>query len=72
MQNKIELTYNNLLELITNLSLIEKEEVKFILERNITEEKRNKVYKNYVKGKKEYREGKLNFSDDLNQLMELL
>ncbi len=68
----MELTFNNILELINNLSLTEKEEVKFIIERNIVEEKRNCIYKNYITAKKEFKKNKLIFSKDINKLKGLI
>ena len=68
----MELTFNNILELINNLSLTEKEEVKFIIERNIVEEKRNRIYDNYITAKKEFKKNKLFFSKDINKLKGLI
>jgi hypothetical protein len=70
--NKMELTFNNILQLINNLSLIEKEEIKFIIEKNIVEEKRNYIYKNYITAKKEFKKNKLIFSKDINKLKDLI
>jgi len=68
----MELTFNNILQLINNLSLIEKEEIKFIIEKNIVEEKRNYIYKNYITAKKEFKKNKLIFSKDINKLKDLI
>ncbi len=64
----MELTFNTLIDLIRNLPLSEKEEIKFIVERAITEESRGIIYKNYLKSKKEFKKGKLKFSGDIGEL----
>ena len=68
----MELTYNTLIDLIRSLSLPEKEEIKFILERAITEANRDIIYKNYLNSRKEFKKGKLKFSGNINELKKML
>jgi len=70
--NKLNITFNNIVDIVTSLTLIEKEEVKDILERNIVEEKKEVFFKNYLKSKEEYRKGKLKFSGDIEELKKRL
>ena len=46
--NSMQLSFNNIIEYVNALTLIEKEEIKYILERNIIEEKREMILKNYT------------------------
>jgi hypothetical protein len=64
----MDLTFNTLIDLIKNLSLPEKEEIKFIIERNIAEENRNLIGKNYLNCQKELKKGKLKFSRNISEL----
>jgi len=68
----MELTFNSLIDLIRNLPLSEKEEIKFIVERAITEESRDIIYKNYLNGRKEIKKGKLKFSGNISELKKML
>ncbi len=61
--------FNIAIEVIIKLPLEEKEEIKEMLEKNIIEERRQEIYKNYKKSKKE---GKLKFSSDINKLRKML
>jgi hypothetical protein len=64
----MEVRYDILLENIKKLPLPEKEELKNLIEKYIIEEKREKIYKNYLKALNEYKENKLQFSSDINEL----
>ena len=64
--------FNDAIEVIIKLPLEEKEEIKEILEKNIIEERRQEIYKNYKKSKKEEKDGKLKFSSDINKLRKML
>ena len=68
----MHLTFNNIIEYVNALSLIEKEEIKDILEKNIIEEKREEIYKNYTDSKKEYSGKRLVFSSDIKNLKKQL
>lgn len=64
----MELRYDILLENIKKLSLPEKEELKNLIEKYIIEEKREEIYENYLKSLNEYKQDKLQFSSDINEL----
>ncbi|GEM_PF-1357182 len=65
------LSYDNLIENVKSLSIEEKEELKFLINRYLSEEKREKIYKNFKDSLIEYNEGKLKFSSELTLLKEL-
>ncbi|PIY02664.1 MAG: hypothetical protein COZ21_13005 [Bacteroidetes bacterium CG_4_10_14_3_um_filter_31_20] len=68
----MELTFNTLIDLIKNLSVPEKEEIKFIIERNIAEESRSLISKNYLNSQKEFKKGKLKFTGNIDELKKML
>ena len=68
----MHLTFNNIIEYVNALSLIEKEEIKDILEKNIIEDKRELILKNYSDSKKEYANKRLVFSSDIKNLKKQL
>lgn len=64
----MEQTFSNIIDMVQKLSLDEKEEVKFILDRSIVEQRREEIYNNYKNSKKEYEKSKLQFSDNTDEL----
>ena len=64
----MEVRYDILVENIKKLSLPEKEELKDLIEKYIIEEKREKIYENYLKSLNEYKEDILQFSSNINEL----
>ena len=64
----MELTFNNLVDMIRNLSLDEKEELLDLTENAIIEERRNEIRKNYQKCMEEYKAGGLKFSNNMEEL----
>ena len=68
----MSINFRDLVEEVKKLSLIEKEELKFLIERFMVEERRNEVNKHYKESIKEFKKGKLIFSSDLNKLKETL
>lgn len=68
----MQLSFNNIIEYVNALTLIEKEEIKYILERNIIEEKREMILKNYTNSRKEYNNSRLTFSSDIKTLKKQL
>ena len=65
-------TVNTVLSEISDLSLDEKELVEDVLHKRIVEEKREEIYKNYLKSKKEYKENKLKFSNNIDGLKKIM
>ena len=68
----MQTTFNDLVDMVRDLSLSEKVEIKTVLEKEIIEEKRKKIHKNYLKAKKEFKENKLEFSNDINKLKKMI
>ena len=57
-----------LVEEVKRLSGEEKEELKYILEQYILEERRNQIHKNYRESSRELRTSDLEFSGDAKEL----
>jgi len=66
------LRFNDLIETIKSLSSEEKEEIKFLIERYLIEERREEIYQNYKDSLKELKEGKIGFTGDINKLKEMI
>ena len=64
--------YNTLVEEVKKLSVEEKEELKFLIEKYLVEARRDEIFKNYQESKKEIEEEQLEFSGDIKRLKELL
>ncbi|CAG0939807.1 hypothetical protein BROC_00802 [Candidatus Brocadiaceae bacterium] len=64
--------YNILVEEVKKLSVEEKEELKFLIEKYLIEERREEIFKNYQESKKEIKEEQLEFSSDIKRLKEML
>ena len=65
-------TFSDLVNNVRNLSMTEKIEIKNILEKSIIEEQRDDIYNFYLKSKQEYKENKLKFSGNINQLKKMV
>jgi len=66
------MSFATLVEEIKKLPLEDKLELKYLIEKYVIEERRNKIYKNYKKSLIEAEQGKLKFSDDVDELMKEL
>ena len=66
------MTFCDVVEAIKTLSLVEKEEIQSLLEQFLREERREEIYQNYLVSKQNAKEGKLQFSSDIDQLMQSL
>ncbi len=64
--------FATLVEDIKKISSEDKKELKFLLDRYLIEERRNRIYRNYRKSLKEYKENKLLFSEKTDILKESL
>lgn len=64
--------FNELVENIKTLSNEEKEEIKFLIEKYLVEERRKEIYENYQKSVKELHKGKLVFSNDVTKLKKMI
>ena len=66
------MSFSDVVEAIKELSTEEKEEVRSLLDRYLREERRAEIYRNFKVTQEEGRQGKLNFSSDINELKEML
>jgi hypothetical protein len=66
------MNFNALVQEIQILSLPEKEEMKSLLDRYIAEGRRAEIVKHYRESRDELDQGKLEFSNDLGRLREIL
>lgn len=64
--------YSILVEEVKRLSTEEKEELKFLIEKYLIEERREEIFKNYQESKREIEEGRLEFSNDIEKLKGIL
>lgn len=64
----MDILFNQFIDMVRELSLEEKEEIKSILEKDIIESRRAEIYQNYLDSKKEYNNGNLNFYDNIDDL----
>ena len=65
-------TFHSIVHDVYNLPIEDKQELIQLLERNIIEENRNEMFANFNAAKKEERDDKLIFSEDINRLKKLL
>lgn len=64
--------FATVVEEIKKMPYDEKEELKFLIEKYLIEERREEIFQNYEESLKELRAKKIKFSSDLNQLKELI
>jgi hypothetical protein len=68
----MQTTFNDLVDNVRKLTLIEKMEIKKILEKSIIEEEREKIYDSYYASREEHSKNKLKFSNDLTELRKMI
>jgi hypothetical protein len=71
-ESVMSLSFDSLVDEIKKLSTEEKEELEFLVERFLVEERREEIYQNYQRSQQELGEGKLEFSSDINKLKHTL
>ncbi len=64
----MEIRYDVLIESVKKLPLHDKEDLRRLLDKYIMEERREEIYKNYLKSLSEFKENKLHFSSDIEEL----
>ena len=64
--------FNEVVEKMYSLPLDDKLELKNLLERNISEERRIEIMANFKKSKEEHKAGKLKFTSELDKLKKML
>jgi hypothetical protein len=60
--------FANVVEEVKKLTSEEKEELLFLIQKYLAEEKRKEIYEDYQTSLQELRENRLEFSSDINQL----
>ena len=66
------MTFNDVVEGIKGLSTDEKEEIQSLLQQYLREERRDKIYENFQAAQKEQKQGNLKFSNQINELRQLI
>ncbi|MFP4007124.1 MAG: hypothetical protein ACLFV6_03820 [Spirulinaceae cyanobacterium] len=66
------MTFNDAVEIIKNLSTDEKEEIKSLLQQYLREEGRDRIYDNFQATQKEEKQRKLKFSNQIDELRQLI
>lgn len=66
------MTFADVVEAIQSLSIEEKEEIQLLLNQNILEERRERIYENLKLAKVEEQQGKLKFFSNMQELREML
>ncbi len=64
--------FNDVVEAIKGLSLNEKQEISILLQQYLREEYRDNIYKNSQLAQRKEKQGKLKFSDQLDELKGLI
>jgi len=62
-----KLTFNHIVEILYNLSLEEKLEIKTLLEHNIADTRRNEIANNFKQSQEELKSGKLKFHSTVDE-----
>lgn len=68
----MESTFNGIVDEIYNLPLEDKQHLLDLLENNITEERRNDIYRNYHSALNEEKAGNLKFSSNISHLKQVV
>jgi len=64
--------FNNIVDIVYGLPTEYKEELKELLEHNLSEEHRDSIAANYKKAQAEEKAGKLKFSSDIKELKRMI
>ena len=66
------MTFSDVVETIKSLSTDEKQELQLLLKQYIREERREEMYENFKSAQLEQQKGELKFSDNINELRQLI
>jgi hypothetical protein len=66
------MTFNDVVQVVKNLSTDEKQEIQLLLNQYIREERRDEIYHNFKLAQVEQRKGELKFSSNINELRQLI
>jgi hypothetical protein len=64
--------FNDVVEAIKGLSIDEKQEISMLLQQYIREESRDNIYKNFQVAQQEEKQGNLKFSNQIDELKEMI
>ena len=64
--------FSSLVEEVKKISSEDKEELKFLIEKYLIEERREEIYRNYKDSLQELNANKLEFSSDIKKLYEMI
>jgi hypothetical protein len=65
------MSFSDLVETIKSLSIEEKQEIQLLLSQYLREERREEIYENLKISQAEEQNGKLKFSNNINELKQL-
>lgn len=66
------MTFNDVVEVVKNLSTDEKQEIQQLLNQYIREERRDQIYNNFKLAQVEHQKDELKFSSNINELRQLI
>ncbi|NEU76561.1 hypothetical protein PI95_029640 [Hassallia byssoidea VB512170] len=66
------MSFSDLVETIKSLSIEEKQEIQLLLSQYLREERREQIYENLKISQAEQQNGKLKFSNNINELKQLI
>ncbi|HEY9851683.1 MAG TPA: hypothetical protein V6D28_19585 [Leptolyngbyaceae cyanobacterium] len=66
------MTFNDVVEVIKNLSTDEKQEIQLLLKQYIREERREEIYNNFKLAQIEQQKGELKFSSNIKELRQMI
>ncbi|MGI2906464.1 hypothetical protein [Tolypothrix sp. VBCCA 56010] len=66
------MSFSDLVETIKSLSIEEKQEIQLLLSQYLREERREEIYENLKISQAEEQNGKLQFSNNINELKQLI
>lgn len=64
--------FEHIIEEVKVMPFEMKQHLKMLLDKYLIEERRAEIHKNYKKSRKEYKTGKLQFSDNIDELKRML
>lgn len=66
------ITFNNVVDVIKNISTYEKQEIQVLLKQYIREKRREQIYNNFKSAQVEQQKGELKFSSNINELRQMI
>jgi len=66
------MTFNDVVEVVKNLSSDEKHEMQLLLKQYLREERRDEIYNNFDIAQVEQQKGELKFSSNIKELRQLI